>query len=466
MKKRLFYRPVMCIMCIICLWSMTSDRMTRAHAAEGCGDTKEAAKDTAFDAAGEEKPAPGDVCEVDGICYRLFNGIDGLEAEVVSYTDQLPKTALIPEMILEKETGLPVTLVGDGAFRNASVTKLVFPATVRGFGKDILSGCSNLDMVENHSQALLMLPDTMERKDHYFRYWRDDNYEEVRQIAGGSAYTLYTSHRYTLEFESNGGSPVEKITVFAYQCAAAPADPVREGYTFAGWYTSPYLSEESKWDFTKDYRNYTTTVRLYAKWKKSEKTSYQVDAVTGFQVKKRKKHSLTLTWSRLSTVTGYQLYMYDNAVKDFKLYSSTATNKENKITVYGLDAGRTYQFQLRAYSLVGGKRRHGEFTAVLRTVTKPDNPTRIKLQSPKKKQVKVKFKRVKSCSGYELQISTTKSFSKKNTRTYKLGKGAKSKTIKKLKSKKKYYVRIRAYIKYQGKTYYGAYSKKRKITCK
>ena len=71
-----------------------------------------------------------------------------------------------------------------------------------------------------------------------------------------------------------------------------------------------------------------------------------------------------------------------------------------------------------------------------------------------------------ACSGYELQISTKKSFSKKNTKTYKLGKGAKSKTIKKLKSKKKYYVRIRAYVTYQGKTYYGAYSKKRKITCK
>lgn len=456
-------------MCMTCLWIMVSGTAITIQAAQSEYEKttgEEAVSDGGIEESTEEKLKPGDTCEVDGVLYQFYNGAEGLEAKVISYTADLPEKAVIPEAIINEETKLSVTAIGDGAFQNASVKKLVFPASIESFGKDVIAGCSKLDVVENRSAVPFLLPEAMNREGYYFRYWRNEAYNEIKSIARGSAYTLYTNYKYTLVFDSNGGSFVESVTAFAYQCAAEPANPVREGYTFAGWYTSPYLSEESKWDFTRDYRNYTTTVKLYAKWKKNEKKSYHVDSVSGFKVKKRGKHSMTLVWDKVSGVTGYQIYMYDRDKKDFTLYSSTATNRENKITVYGLKAGKTYQFQVRAYSLVDGGRRYGEFTAVLKTVTRPDKPTKVKLKSSKKKRVRVQFKRVKACSGYELQISTKKSFSKKSTKTYRLGKGAKSKTIKKLKSKKKYYVRIRAYVTCKGKTYYGAYSKKRRIICK
>lgn len=481
MKKR--YRLLYGFwVCFICLWSMVSGAAITIQAAQSeyeifyanteeisageNGAEETATEEITTEESTEENLNPGDTCEVDGVLYQLYNGTKGLEAKAISYTTALPENAVIPEEIIEKETKLSVTAIGDGAFQNASVKKLVFPDSIKSFGKDIIAGCAKLDIVENRSAMLFMLPEVMNREGYFFRCWRDENYNAIKSIASGSAYTLYTNYKYTLVFDSNGGSPVDSVTAFAYQCALAPADPVREGYTFAGWYTSPYFSEESRWDFAKDYRNYTTTVKLYAKWKKNEKKSYSVGAVSGFHVKGRRKHSLTLAWDRLSGVTGYQLYMYDNEKKDFVLYSSTATNKENKVTVYGLSAGKVYQFYVRAYSMIDGKRRHGEFTEILKTVTKPDKPKKVKLKASKKKQVRVQFKKVKACSGYELQISTKKSFSKKNTRTYRLGKGAKSKTIKKLKSKKKYYIRIRAYIRHEGKTYYGAYSRKRSIVCK
>ena len=44
---------------------------------------------------------------------------------------------------------------------------------------------------------------------------------------------------YTLGFNSNGGTPVESITQEYGTTVVAPADPTREGYTFAGW--SPAL---------------------------------------------------------------------------------------------------------------------------------------------------------------------------------------------------------------------------------
>lgn len=67
-----------------------------------------------------------------------------------------------------------------------------------------------------------------------------------------------------------------------------------------------------------------------------------------------------------------------------------------------------------------------------------------------KKKLALKWKKKSGIDGYQIQISTNKKYSKKQT--YTLGKSKTSKTItkyngKKLKSNKKYYVRIRAYKK-------------------
>lgn len=71
----------------------------------------------------------------------------------------------------------------------------------------------------------------------------------------------------------------------------------------------------------------------------------------------------------------------------------------------------------------------------------------VKAKSTKKKAVKVTWKQIyKHITAYEVQYSTSNKFSKKATKTVVVkGKGNTSKTISKLKSKKTYYVRVRAY---------------------
>lgn len=66
-----------------------------------------------------------------------------------------------------------------------------------------------------------------------------------------------------------------------------------------------------------------------------------------------------------------------------------------------------------------------------------------------KKKLTITWKKMAGIAGYELQISTKKSF--KGAKTIKLGKGKVKYTAKKLKAKKKYYVRIRAYKTIQNK---------------
>ena len=64
----------------------------------------------------------------------------------------------------------------------------------------------------------------------------------------------------------------------------------------------------------------------------------------------------------------------------------------------------------------------------------------------------VKWKK-KSCTGYQIQYSTSKKFTSKTSKTVKVTKPkTTSKTVKKLKAKKKYYVRVRSYKTVKKKT--------------
>ena len=78
------------------------------------------------------------------------------------------------------------------------------------------------------------------------------------------------------------------------------------------------------------------------------------------------------------------------------------------------------------------------------------------------KSFTAKWKAVKNADGYQLSYKTGKKTKKVNVR------GAKklSKKVKKLKSKATYTVKVRAYKKVDGKTYYGAWSKAKKVKIK
>lgn len=86
----------------------------------------------------------------------------------------------------------------------------------------------------------------------------------------------------------------------------------------------------------------------------------------------------------------------------------------------------------------------------------------------KSKGLTVKWKKQpKSTTGYQIQISTNKKFAKKASMTKTVKKNSAIKlTVKKLKPKKKYYVRIRTYKVVKGKKYCSSWSKTKTVTTK
>ena len=67
--------------------------------------------------------------------------------------------------------------------------------------------------------------------------------------------------KFTVEFDSNGGSAVESQSVEKDQLATKPADPTKEGYEFLGWFL-----DGVEWDFAKN--KVTKAITLIAEWEK------------------------------------------------------------------------------------------------------------------------------------------------------------------------------------------------------
>lgn len=72
---------------------------------------------------------------------------------------------------------------------------------------------------------------------------------------------------YTVKFESNGGSSVSAIVATAGTPIKEPAEPVKKGYTFGGWYTDKNLI--NAYNFSARVIGNTT---LYAKWTAADDT--------------------------------------------------------------------------------------------------------------------------------------------------------------------------------------------------
>ncbi len=82
-----------------------------------------------------------------------------------------------------------------------------------------------------------------------------------------------------------------------------------------------------------------------------------------------------------------------------------------------------------------------------------------------KKSINLSWKKVSGASGYQIQYSQKKNMKGAKKKTVNGSKKTKA-TIKKLKSKKTYYVRIRAYKKVNGKTQYSKWSSKKTVKTK
>lgn len=78
-------------------------------------------------------------------------------------------------------------------------------------------------------------------------------------------------------FDSNGGSYVPMIVTGKGAAITAPAAPVKQGYTFAGWYSDSALRQSYAIPAAMPAFNGTKGMMLYAKWEPAHDTPYRVE---------------------------------------------------------------------------------------------------------------------------------------------------------------------------------------------
>lgn len=195
-----------------------------------------------------------------------------------------------------------------------------------------------------------------------------------------------------------------------------------------------------------------------------QKITYKIvmPKVTDFKITASKTTYIGLSWTKVKNATGYIIYRYNYSKKKYEAIktlpivssSSTVTYKVKNLT-----SATKYRFRVKAYVVADGKTYQSEACDGKTTHTRSAKTKITYLKRYKGyKRLRVKWAAVPRCTGYNVKIATDKKM--KNVVGYYTVKGSKSLKlkIKKLSSSKKYYVKVRSYLKVGDKKFNGVYT--------
>ena len=125
------------------------------------------------------------------------------------------------------------------------------------------NGGSEIAPITQDYSTEITAPDNPTRKGYTFKGW-DKEIPETMPAENMTITAQWEINRYTITFDTAGGSEIAPITQDYGTNITAPADPTREGYTFIGW--------DKAIPTTMPAENITVT----AQWKDSEKPTGEI----------------------------------------------------------------------------------------------------------------------------------------------------------------------------------------------
>lgn len=250
-----------------------------------------------------------------------------------------------------------------------------------------------------------------------------------------------------------------------------------KAYTYNGKMKTPTVTvKDSKGntlkngeDYTVEYGEgrkkigkYTVKVTFKGKYSGTKKLKFTIAPKIPSKLKiTQGTKSITLKWAKSSGADGYIVYKYNSKTKKYK---KVGTTKKTTYKFSKLKVGTAYKFKIVAYAKKNGTTYKSE-AKVVKTATEPAKVSVKSVASTARQSVNVAWEPLTAATGYKIEYSTSKKFTKKTTKSVTVKKAkTKDKTIQKLKSGKTYYIRVRAYKTVNDKKIYGAWSKVKTVT--
>ena len=182
---------------------------------------------------------------------------------------------------------------------------------------------------------------------------------------------------------------------------------------------------------------------------------------SGIKAAEQSYNSIRLTWDRLQGVSGYRIYRKEGS--SAAVLHRTAGKDAAAFTDTGLKTGTVYTYTVKPIAKKGTETYEFPLYRKVSAKTALKTPA-VRLRSGKKK-ITVKWGRIAGADGYVIYRSNKRSSGYKKVRTITKGSTV-SFVNKKLKKKKTYYYKIRAYRNVNGRKVYSSYSAVKKCKTK
>ena len=113
-----------------------------------------------------------------------------------------------------------------------------------------------------------------------------------------------------------------------------------------------------------------------------------VGKVTGLKASAVSHNKISLSWKKVSGVSGYQVYRYEKSKKKYVLHK-TVTKNSYKNT--GLKDDTQYSYKVRAYKTQDGKKYYGSFSSVKKCKTQKTDRNKVKSLAYSKRNCQYKY---------------------------------------------------------------------------
>ena len=165
---------------------------------------------------------------------------------------------------------------------------------------------------------------------------------------------------------------------------------------------------------------------------------------------------VTVSSKAVAGAEGYVIYRSAKKTSGFKEVKTVAKSGALSFANKSLTMKKTYYYKVKAYRTVDGKKVYSSYSSVKKATTRSLAKPTVTLSGGSQK-ITVKAKKVTGASGYVVYRSTKKTSGFKAIKTVKKS-GSLKFVNSKLKAKKTYYYKVKAFVTEDGKRIYSKYS--------